>query len=158
MVTPKAGWAEQDPDLWWRNVVENIPKALEIANASPSNIIAVGVCGQMHATVPLDSDGDLLSHGVKLWCDKRCAGLVDEFKMGPRLDEAMQLSGNPPVSAWLGFNIQWLKAHQSDLSRTWKFVTSKGFVNYRLVRESCYGLDRGFRVVFDGCPNEILVA
>ncbi|MDD5468887.1 MAG: FGGY family carbohydrate kinase, partial [Anaerolineales bacterium] len=133
METPKPGWAEQDPDLWWRNVVQNIPKALEIANASPSDILAIGVCGQMHATVPLDDGGDPLSHGVQLWCDKRSAGLVDAFKMGPHLDKAMQLSGNPPVPAWLGFNVQWLKVHHPDLyARTWKFLTSQGFVNYRL--------------------------
>lgn len=133
METPKPGWAEQDPDLWWRNVVENIPKALEIANASPSDILAIGVGGQMHATVPLDDGGDPLSHGVQLWCDKRSAGLVDAFKMEPHLDKAMQLSGNPPVPAWLGFNIQWLKVHHPDLyARTWKFITSQGFVNYRL--------------------------
>jgi len=133
METPKPGWAEQDPDLWWRNVVNNIPKALEAASAEPTDILAIGVCGQMHATVALDRDSNLLSHGVQLWCDKRSADLVDAFKKGPHLDRAMQRSGNPPVPAWLGFNIQWLKTNQPDLyAHTWKFVTSQGYINYRL--------------------------
>jgi xylulokinase len=46
---------------------------------------------------------------------------------------AMQYSGNPPVPAWLGFNIQWLKKHEPDLyMHTWMFLTSQGYVNYRL--------------------------
>jgi xylulokinase len=133
MVTPKPGWAEQDPDLWWHNVIDNIPKALDAASVKPSDILAIGVCGQMHATVPIDQDGSLLSHGVQLWCDKRCADLVDAFKRGPNLEQAMQISGNPPVPAWLGFNISWLKTHQPELyDHSWKFLTSQGYINYRL--------------------------
>lgn len=133
MSTPKPGWAEQNPDIWWRNVVENIPKALEKAQMMPSQVLAVGVCGQMHATVPLGKEGDLLSHAVQLWCDKRCASLVDEFKTGPHQRRAMEISGNPPVPAWLGFNIKWLKVQQPELyAKTWKFVLCESFINYRL--------------------------
>jgi xylulokinase len=95
MMTPKPGWAEQDPDVWWRNALDNIHKTMEQAEATSDEILAVGVCGQMHATVPLDKDGELLSHGVQLWCDKRSADLVDEFKAGPHVGAAMRLAGTP---------------------------------------------------------------
>lgn len=136
MVTPRPGWAEQDPDVWWRNVRDNIYQAMAQAEATPDEVLAVGVCGQMHATVPLGKDGELLSHGVQLWCDKRSAELVNEFKAGPHVEAAMRLAGNPPVPNWLGFNIQWLKAHEPDVyERTWKFVLSKDYINYRLTGE-----------------------
>ena len=108
MLTPKPGWAEQDPDVWWHNMLDNIPKVMEQAGATPDEVLAVGVAGQMHATVPLGKDGELLSHGVQLWCDKRSADLVDEFKAGPHAEKAMRLAGSPPVANWLGFNIKWL--------------------------------------------------
>ncbi len=133
MMTPRPGWAEQDPDVWWRNALDNIRQAMEQAQATPDEVLAVGVCGQMHATVPLGKDGALLSHGVQLWCDKRSAALVDEFKAGPHLEAAMRLAGSPPVPNWLGFNIRWLKVHQPDVyDKTWKFVLSKDYINYHL--------------------------
>jgi xylulokinase len=133
MVTPRPAWAEQDPDVWWRNVQVNIRQAMERAQATPGQVLAVGACGQMHATVPVGRGGELLSHGVQLWCDKRSADLVNEFASGPHVEAAMRLAGNPPVPSWLGFNIQWLKAHEPALySSTWKFVPSKDFINYRL--------------------------
>jgi xylulokinase len=61
-MTPKDGWAEQEPDLWWKDVVDNIHAAMEEAGASPNEVLAVGVGGQMHATTPLRRDGALLSH------------------------------------------------------------------------------------------------
>lgn len=136
MMTPKPGWAEQDPDVWWHNALENIHRAMEQVQAAPDEVVAVGVCGQMHATVPLGKDGELLSHSVQLWCDKRSAGLVNEFKARPHIEEAMRLAGSPPVANWLGFNIKWLKVHDPDLyEKTWKFVLSKDYINYRLTGE-----------------------
>jgi xylulokinase len=136
MMTPRPGWAEQDPDVWWRNALDNIHKTMEQAEATPDEVLAVGVCGQMHATVPLGKDGELLSHGVQLWCDKRSANLVDEFKAGPHIEVAMRLAGSPPVANWLGFNIKWLKVHEPDLyEKTWKFVLSKDYINYLLTGE-----------------------
>jgi len=136
MMTPRPGWAEQDPDVWWHNALDNIHKAMEQAEATPDEVLVVGVCGQMHATVPLSRDGELLSHGVQLWCDKRSAELVDEFKAGPHVEAAMRLAGSPPVPNWLGFNIKWLQAHEPDLyEKTWKFVLSKDYINYRLTGE-----------------------
>ncbi|MFB0536375.1 MAG: FGGY-family carbohydrate kinase [Anaerolineae bacterium] len=136
MMTPRPGWAEQDPNVWWRNTLDNIHKAMEQVEATPDEVLAVGVCGQMHATVPLGKDGELLSHGVQLWCDKRSAELVDEFKAGLHVETAMRLAGSPPVPNWLGFNIKWLKVHEPDLyEKTWKFVLSKDYINYRLTGE-----------------------
>jgi len=136
MMTPRPGWAEQDPDVWWRNALDNIHKTMAQAKATPDEVLALGVCGQMHATVPLSKDGELLSHGVQLWCDKRSADLVDEFKAGPHVEAAMRLAGTTPVPNWLGFNIKWLKVHEPDLyEKTWKFILSKDYINYRLTGE-----------------------
>jgi len=136
MTTPRPGWAEQDPDVWWGNVQENIRRVMEQTEPAQGDLLALGVCGQMHATVPLGRDGQLLSHGVQLWCDKRSADLVEEFKTTAHADDAVQIAGSPPVPSWLGFNIQWLKVHEPELyERTWKFVPAKDYVNFRLTGE-----------------------
>jgi xylulokinase len=64
MQTPRPGWAEQDPQIWWDNTVNNTRRVLSQTGISPKDILAIGVSGQMHAAVPIDAKGELLSHGV----------------------------------------------------------------------------------------------
>jgi len=136
MITPKPGWCEQDPDIWWANTVENIHKVKQAVDLDPAEVLGVGVCGQMHATIPLGKDGELLSHAVQLWCDKRCADFAEQFKSDPNIKRTSQLVGNPAVPAWLGFKIQWLKENEQALyQNTWRFVLSSGYINYRLTGE-----------------------
>lgn len=133
MQTPRPGWAEQDPQVWWDNTVTNIRQVLAQARVSPQEVLGIGVSGQMHGTVPLDAQGRLLSHRVQLWCDKRSTELVDEFRARPETAEAYRIAGSPPVANWVGFKIKWLALHEPDLyRRTWKFVLPKDFINYML--------------------------
>jgi xylulokinase len=133
MQTPRPGWAEQDPQVWWDNAVANIRRVIAQAEISPQEILGVGVGGQMHGAVPIDAKGKLLSHGVQLWCDKRSAELVDEFKSKPEAASAYRIAGSPPVANWLGFKIKWLQVHQPEIcGQTWKLVLPKDFINLKL--------------------------
>ncbi len=133
LYTPRAGWAEQDPQIWWETTADNIQAVLRQSDIPPKNVLGVGVSGQMHGTVPLGSKGELLSHGVQLWCDKRSASIVDEFKKRPDAASTHLISGSPPAAAWFGFKIKWVQRNEPDLYRkTWKFVVPKDFINFRL--------------------------
>ncbi|MFM7584149.1 MAG: FGGY-family carbohydrate kinase, partial [Caldilinea sp.] len=134
--TPQAGWAEQDPDQWWANLVACLRTILAQPDVSADEIAAVGVGGQMHGTVPLAADGSVLSHQVQLWCDKRSAPLVEAFKKQLHAEQCCRRSGNPPVPNWIGFKLQWLRQQEPELYRqSWKFVTPKDYVNFRLTGE-----------------------
>jgi len=136
LVTPRPGWAEQDPETWWEAAIQGIRTVLQAASVHAGEVLAICCGAQMHATIPLGASGELLSHGVQLWCDKRPGDLVREFSDHPFLDAASHLAGSPPVAAWVGFKILWLKRFQPELyARTWKFVTGAGFINYRLSGE-----------------------
>jgi xylulokinase len=133
MYTPRPGWAEQDPQVWWDSTVANVRQAIAQAGVLPQEILGIGVSGQMHGTLPLGAQGELLSRRVQLWCDKRSAALVDEFKARPETANAYRIAGSPPVANWVGFKIKWLKVHEPGLYRqTWKFVLPKDFINFKL--------------------------
>ncbi len=137
MVTPQSGWAEEDPDDWWKAVCEGIPAVMAQAGAQPGEVAAVGVDAQMHATVPVDESGRLLSRQVQLWCDKRGSDLVDELKKTPFAAQAARLAGSPLLPAWIGVKILWLKVNQPELYRqTWKFLTGSGYINYRMTGQA----------------------
>jgi xylulokinase len=131
--TPRAGWAEQDPQIWWDTTAENIQAVLKQSGISPHRVLGVGVSGQMHGTVPLGPKGELLSHGVQLWCDKRSASIVEDFKKRPDAASAHLISGSPPAASWFGFKIKWVQLNEPELYRkTSKFVVPKDFINFRL--------------------------
>lgn len=133
MATPRANWAEQDPDMWWRHAIECIREVMAAADCSPDAIRGVGVGGQMHGAVPLGADGELLSHAVQLWCDKRGADLVDAYSQTAAAADAFLQTGNPPVASWIGFKLAWIRKHDPELyARTWQFVVPKDYINYRL--------------------------
>ncbi len=133
---PRPGWAQQDPELWWEATVKNIRAVLEQSGIRPERIAAIGSAGQMHAPVPIDGRGRLISREVLLWCDKRSDPQCEELK--PRLREAgsLQVTGNPVVPAWTGFKMRWLKENEPDLyRRTHRFLSCNGYINYRLTGE-----------------------
>lgn len=133
---PKPGWAEQDPQTWWEATVKNIRRLIEQTGIHPGQIAAVGSAGQMHAPVPIDSQGRLISDQVLLWCDKRSNPQCDMLKKGLQELDALHLTGNPVVPAWTGFKMRWLKEYREDLySKTDKFLSCNGFINFMLTGE-----------------------
>ncbi len=131
--SPAPGWAQQDARLWWRSSVENIRSIFEKSGLSPASVVAVAAGGQMHATIPIDSSGQVLAPAVQLWCDKRCAGIVAEMGQRPDIKEAFSLVGNVPTAAWLGWKIKWLQVNQPEVyQKTWKVLTASAYIAYQL--------------------------
>jgi xylulokinase len=64
------GWAEQDPEDWWRAAQEAIRMALAAAPESRQGIAAIALTGQMHGAVMLDEGGAVLRPAL-IWCDTR---------------------------------------------------------------------------------------
>lgn len=133
MQTPRPGWAQQDPQVWWDSTVSNIQRAIQQSGIKPEQILGIGVSGQMHGCVSIDSNGELLSHGVQLWCDKRSADLVEEFKKRPEVHDAYRIAGSPPVANWFGFKIKWVQVYEPQVyEKAWKFFLPKDYINFKL--------------------------
>ena len=52
--SPQIGWAEQQPEDWWRACCVVVRKALRVGNITGHNIAGIGLSGQMHGAVMLD--------------------------------------------------------------------------------------------------------
>src|SRR5512143_3134215 len=66
--TPQPLWSEQDPQEWWQAASESIRKVLASAGIDGSQVAAIGMTGQMHGLVLLDSEGKVLRPAI-LWND-----------------------------------------------------------------------------------------
>lgn len=53
LITPKPGWAEQNPKDWWEATTATIKNVLSSSNISAKDIACIGLSGQMHGNVDL---------------------------------------------------------------------------------------------------------
>lgn len=133
---PRPGWAEQDPESWWEATAGNIRDCL--AAAPGADVAAVGIGGQMHATVLLDGNGRLVSHAALLWCDKRSAPICERVSREAGGRNLQALTGNMPVASWTGFKLAWLREHEPEAYRRAAiFLNCSGYLNFRLTGERC---------------------
>ena len=70
MLAIKNGWAEQQPDDWWRHVCTAISKLKSGLNIIDSQIKGIGISYQMHGLVLVDKEGNPLRPSI-IWCDSR---------------------------------------------------------------------------------------
>lgn len=132
-ITPQAGWAEQPPSLWWQSACECIQELLVHFAEYRTRIAAVGVCGQMHGTVLLDADGELVVDRALLWNDKRSQPQVDHFKQQQTPEPWLALLNNPPTAAWPAFKLCWLREnHPGQWAKVATVLMPKDYINFRL--------------------------
>jgi xylulokinase len=129
------GWAEQDPEDWWRAAKTSIAAVLQ----QVGSVEAVGLTGQMHGCVMLDEDGEVLRPAL-IWCDQRTQPECDwlEAKIGRA--RLIELVSNPALPNFTLTKLLWVKEHQPELFARIKHVLCpKDFVRLRLTGE--YAID-----------------
>ncbi len=124
---PKKGYAEQNPDDWWQATLSNLKKIINKAHLTGDQLAGIGICGQMHAAIPVNRDGDLLLERVPIWCDKRSR--IEDFKNR----DLQGITGNVVNSTWTGFKMRWFKKNYPEFyEKTYKFLSCKDYLNYKL--------------------------
>src|SRR5260370_13807713 len=68
--SPAIGWAEQQPEDWWRACRVAVPQAIKKAGLHAQDIACIGFSGQMHGAVMLDDQGQVVRPAL-IWCDVR---------------------------------------------------------------------------------------
>ena len=129
--TPQPGWAEQDPDAWWSATAAAIRTVLAARpNDSPD---AVGVSGQMHSSVFLDTSGDVIRPAL-LWCDGRttdeCREITERVGGENRLRD---FASNPALEGFTLPKVLWLRRHEPEaFARLATVLLPKDFIRYKL--------------------------
>lgn len=130
MLTPKPGYAEQNPEDWWNATVTAIQTVLE--KAGDVSVACIGLSGQMHGLVPLDKDGRVIRPSI-IWCDLRSDAEALELERTVGRDTVIQLTENPPLPNFTITKILWMRNHERDLyNRINKVLLPKDYIRYRL--------------------------
>lgn len=135
------GWAEQNPEDWWRAAQEAVRGALKQAEAAGhgTEVEAFGLTGQMHGCVMLDAEGAVLRPSL-IWCDQRtqpqCDWLTD--KIG--YEKLIQLVANPALPNFTLTKLLWVREHQPEIfAKIAHVLCPKDYVRFRLTGE--YAID-----------------
>jgi len=133
--SPETGWAEQDPDDWWRASAAAIRAVLSKDNTNRESIAAIGLSGQMHGAVLLDEKDQVIRPSI-IWCDQRsdieCRQLTEQIGAS----RLIELTCNPALTGFTLPKVLWVKDHEPEY---WRRIRSlllpKDYVRFRLTGE-----------------------
>jgi len=133
--TPRPLWAEQDPEEWWQATARGIAQVLNSIPKSGNAVACVGLTGQMHGLVLLDSNGIPLRPAI-LWNDQRTGAECREIHSRVGEARVLELTGNPVLPGFTAPKIEWVRRHEPEvLARTVRVLLPKDYVRYRLTGE-----------------------
>src|SRR5687767_9155349 len=130
------GAKEQHPDTWRRAASNAIRKALKQARAKSSEVKAIGVSGQQHGFVPLDSKGEVI-RPAKLWCDTATSAECDEImeRVGGFKATVREI-GNAVLPGFTASKILWLKKNEpKNFARLATILLPHDYLNFWLTGE-----------------------
>ena len=115
MINLRPGWAEQEPDAWWRATGEAMTDLVSQLPQNGAEVAGIGMCGQMHGLTPLDADGDVIRPAI-LWNDQRAAAECDWItERAGGLDELLRMTRNRMLPGFTGGKIIWLRPRARPL-------------------------------------------
>ena len=137
---PRPTWIEADANDWWNITVKCIREVLD--KIPSSQIASIGVCGLMHALVPVDRSGNPLDR-VMLWMDQRCK---------PQCEWIKEKTADRLIPTYLSApKLKWLVENKPDVVvNTYKFMFGKDFIRLKLTGEFATDeSDAGGSALFD---------
>jgi len=145
ILSPKAGWAEQDPELWWKHTQKSIVDVISKSGINAADIKAIGISYQMHGLVCLDKDHKVLRNAI-IWCDSRAveSGNTAFREIGEEkcLSHLLNSPGNFTAS-----KLKWVKDNEPEVySQIYKVMLPGDYIAAKLtgeVKTTISGLSEG---------------
>lgn len=133
--SPKNGYAEQDPEVWWRACCDCIRGALEKGRLCADEIRGISFSGQMHGLVTLDEKKRVVRPAI-LHCDTRSTEEVAFLKelLGEEL--IREWVRNPIYTGFLLPSLLWVRRNEPERYRNIRFVfLPKDYLRFRMTDE-----------------------
>lgn len=151
----KEGWAEQDPTIWWQNVLTVTKKLISKAAIDSKEIKSIGIAYQMHGLVCIDKNKNILRPSI-IWCDSRAVEIGNKAfeNIGPEkcLSHHLNSPGNFTAS-----KLKWVKDYEPEIfEKIYKIMLPGDFIAMKLsgeINTTITGLSEG---IFWDFKNEKL--
>ena len=151
----KAGWAEQEPELWWQNLKLALADVLNESKVNPESIQSIGISYQMHGLVMVDKNHEVIRPSI-IWCDSRAAAIGDKAftEIGGQrcLTNLLNSPGNFTAS-----KLKWVKDNEPELySKVYKIMLPGDYIAMKLsgeIQTTVSGLSEG--IMWDFKENSL---
>jgi xylulokinase len=128
------GWAEQEPDTWWKQVQQAILKCHATGLYDPKEIGAIGIAYQMHGLVLTDKRQQVLRNSI-IWCDSRAVTIGEKAFEKIGRERCFRKLLNSPGN-FTASKLAWVKEHEPDLyARADKIMLPGDFIAMKFTGE-----------------------
>lgn len=132
---PKNGWAEQDPEDWWKATYTSTRNVLAKSGVNPKDVKGVGLSGQMHGLVLLDKDNKVLRKSI-IWCDQRSALECEQITSLVGAQRLIEITANPALTGFTASKIKWVMNNEPEIfEKARKILLPKDYIRFCLTGE-----------------------
>ncbi|HKK47213.1 MAG TPA: FGGY family carbohydrate kinase, partial [Balneolaceae bacterium] len=153
--SPKKGWAEQDPEVWWHHIKKSTALILDSEAANPADIAGIGISYQMHGLVIVDEQHKVL-HPAIIWCDGRAVEIGNQAFKDLGSEFCLEHYLNSPAN-FTASKLRWVRENKPEIfSKIHKVMLPGDYIAMKLtgdIRTSVSGLSEG--ILWDYQSNDI---
>ena len=132
----RQGWAEQNPENWWKYLKEATASVLKESGADPKDIKAIGISYQMHGLVAIDKEHRVLRDAI-IWCDSRGVPYGEKAFNELGADVCLPRLLNSPGN-FTAAKLRWLKEEEPEIfEKIYKVMLPGDYIAMRLTGEIC---------------------
>ena len=157
--SPKIGWAEQDPEMWWSNLKEATQAIVAAAKINPKEILAIGISYQMHGLVLIDNNLKPIRDAI-IWCDSRAVPYGEKAFDTIGGDNCLSRLLNSPGNFTLS-KLAWVKENEPEnYAKIKHYMLPGDYIAMRMTSKPCTtvsGLSEGIAWDFtENAPAKFL--
>ena len=145
IIAVKAGWAEQDPQMWWDNAKLSLKKVMSDAGVKGEDIKAIGISYQMHGLVCVDKDMKVLRPSI-IWCDSRAVPYGEKAFGALGAEKCLSHLLNSPGN-FTAAKLAWVKDNEPDVfDKIYKIMLPGDYIAMKLsgtINTTISGLSEG---------------
>ena len=129
---PKVGWAEQNPEDWWKACVEGIKDVIKNSGVSCNDIKGIGLSGQMHGLVLVDENNQVIRNSI-IWCDQRTEKECEYITEKIGRERLISITGNPAMTGFTLSKLLWVRNNEPEnYKKIKKILLPKDYIRFRL--------------------------
>lgn len=132
--SPKHGWAEQDPEVWWKHATLATQKIFSSSSVKADSVLAIGISYQMHGLVIVDKNQQVLRPAI-IWCDSRAVEIGENaYNQLGELYCMKRLLNSP--GNFTASKLKWVKDHEPEIyNRVHKAMLPGDYLAMRMTGE-----------------------
>ncbi len=135
LLSPHPNWAEQHPADWKKAAYSVLRDLAHAPEVNVADIKGLGLTGQMHGSVFLDKDNNVLRPAL-LWCDQRTAKQCDAITEKVGATRLIEMVSNPALTGFTAPKILWVRENEPEIyGRVARVLLPKDYIRWVLTGE-----------------------